>query len=370
MNNLKFGLLAALLATGSMAALATASFAQVCACPSGVATVYAEEPPPPLPVQEQPPMPAPGYLWTPGYWHWNNVDYYWVPGAWVEPPRPGVLWTPGYWGYSNGVYAFNPGYWGPRVGFYGGVAYGFGYGGSGYLGGRWNNGAFFYNQNVNNFGGHPVVNVYSEPVPPGAVTPGRASFNGGAGGTTARPTPEEAAAANEPHEKPTPAQLQNRRAASMSEGSFASINHGAPAGAATIHPGAATVPAAIPARPAEAATPKGAAIPATAPQPSHTLPHAEHEPPQTQHPSPEAGHEPPQPQHGLPQPQRQTPEPQHARPQPPHEAPQPHAAEPARPQAAAPRQPAEEPKPHAPAPQGKPPGEHPRCGAPGEPPCR
>jgi hypothetical protein len=106
-----------------MAALATASFAQVCACPSGVATVYAEEPPPPLPVQEQPPMPAPGYLWTPGYWHWNNVDYYWVPGAWVEPPRPGVLWTPGYWGYSNGVYAFNPGYWGPRVGFYGGVAY-------------------------------------------------------------------------------------------------------------------------------------------------------------------------------------------------------------------------------------------------------
>ncbi len=48
-----------------------------------------KKPPPPLPVYEQPPMPAPGYHWTPGYWAWNNSDYYWVPGVWVEPPRVG-----------------------------------------------------------------------------------------------------------------------------------------------------------------------------------------------------------------------------------------------------------------------------------------
>jgi hypothetical protein len=27
--------------------------------------------PPVLPVYEQPPLPAPGYMWTPGYWVWS-----------------------------------------------------------------------------------------------------------------------------------------------------------------------------------------------------------------------------------------------------------------------------------------------------------
>ncbi len=28
--------------------------------------------PPPLPVYEQPPVPGPGYLWSPGYWAWSD----------------------------------------------------------------------------------------------------------------------------------------------------------------------------------------------------------------------------------------------------------------------------------------------------------
>jgi hypothetical protein len=48
------------------------------------------------------------------------------------------------------VYVFNAGYWAPRVGFYGGINYGFGYAGVGYQGGYWNNGAFFYNSAANN----------------------------------------------------------------------------------------------------------------------------------------------------------------------------------------------------------------------------
>ena len=32
--------------------------------------------------------------------------------------------------------SFTPGYWGPQIGFYGGVAYGFGYDGVGYEGGH------------------------------------------------------------------------------------------------------------------------------------------------------------------------------------------------------------------------------------------
>ena len=77
--------------------------------------------PPVLPVYVQPALPAPGYIWTPGYWAYGDAGYYWVPGVWVSPPRVGVLWTPGYWGFVGGAYAWHGGYWGPHVGFYGGV---------------------------------------------------------------------------------------------------------------------------------------------------------------------------------------------------------------------------------------------------------
>ena len=54
----------------------------------------------------------------------------------------GCLWTPPYWDFDNGRYRFHHGYWASRVGFYGGVDYGFGYPGSGYYGGHWDNGKF------------------------------------------------------------------------------------------------------------------------------------------------------------------------------------------------------------------------------------
>jgi hypothetical protein len=48
-----------------------------------------------LPVYDQPPIPEPGYIWTPGYWAWDDDSgYYWVPGTWVLPPEPALLWTP------------------------------------------------------------------------------------------------------------------------------------------------------------------------------------------------------------------------------------------------------------------------------------
>ena len=57
-------------------------------------------------------------------------------------PTPGYLWTPGYWAFGNSGYLWNQGYWGPSVGFYGGINYGYGYGGRGYDGGRWNGDVF------------------------------------------------------------------------------------------------------------------------------------------------------------------------------------------------------------------------------------
>src|SRR5271168_3643429 len=101
--------------------------------------------PPILPVYAQPVAPGDGYLWTPGYWAYGDEGYFWVPGTWVLAPQPGFLWTPGYWGWGGGFYAWHGGYWGPHVGFYGGVNYGYGYGGSGFYGGRWEGGHFAYN---------------------------------------------------------------------------------------------------------------------------------------------------------------------------------------------------------------------------------
>ena len=68
--------------------------------PFGISVTLA---PPPLPVYVQPPCPAAGYLWIPGYWAWSPAGYYWVPGTWALPPQVGLLWTPGYWGWMNAV---------------------------------------------------------------------------------------------------------------------------------------------------------------------------------------------------------------------------------------------------------------------------
>ena len=144
--------------------------------------------PPELPVYVQPPIPADGYLWTPGYWAWGDdiQDYYWVPGTWVEPPQVGFLWTPGYWGWANGLYLWNAGYWGPHVGFYGGVNYGYGYGGHGYEGGYWQGNHLYYNRAVVNVGSVHVTNVYNKTVI-NNVEVTRVSYTGGSGGVRANP---------------------------------------------------------------------------------------------------------------------------------------------------------------------------------------
>src|SRR6201994_1573798 len=157
--------------------------------------------PPVLPVYTQPLCPGDGYLWTPGYWAYGPEGYYWVPGVWVQPPTVGVLWTPAYWGWEGGVYIFHPGYWGPHVGFYGGINYGFGYGGVGFFGGEWRGGAFFYNRSVANIDVVHVTNVYVRNVT--VVNHSTVAFNGGVGSIQARPTSFEAAAMHERHFEPT-----------------------------------------------------------------------------------------------------------------------------------------------------------------------
>src|SRR5580700_10207067 len=192
--------------------------------------------PPALPVYEQPICPAPGYLWTPGYWAWSDdAGYYWVPGTWVVAPV-GMLWTPGYWGWNNGVYAWNAGYWGPHIGFYGGINYGFGYGGVGFGGGEWRGGAFFYNTAVMHVDTVHITNVYVDRTVI-VNNESHVAFNGGEGGVAARPSAQEEAYSREKHTPPVAAQVRQQHAASQNKALFASNNHGAPAVAATAKPG-------------------------------------------------------------------------------------------------------------------------------------
>jgi WXXGXW repeat (2 copies) len=226
MRGLRAILLPALLAWVVVFAAAP-SFAQV-----AVSVAVA---PPPLPIYVQPPIPGPGYLWTPGYWGYRTAGYYWVPGTWVRPPSVGLLWTPGYWGRGGAAFVFHAGYWGPRVGFYGGINYGFGYAGVGFAGGYWAHGALYYNRAVNNFGNTHITNVYNRTVTVNRTT--NVSYNGGAGGTTARPTAAELAAARERRAGPTAAQVRQRQTASGNRALLASENHGNPPIAATRRAG-------------------------------------------------------------------------------------------------------------------------------------
>ena len=226
--------------------------------------------PPPLPVYVQPPCPAEGYLWAPGYWAYDPDfgDYYWVPGTWVLAPEAGLFWTPGWWGWGGEGFIFHTGYWGPQVGFYGGVNYGYGYFGEGYQGGRWDHGHFYYNRAVNNVNVMNIHNVYNTTVVNDTrVT--RVSYNGGNGGIDARPTAAQEAAEREKHIPPVSAQTQQVQMARTNPQLRASVNQGKPPIAATPKSGAFHDREAVPAVQAggaytpagnrAAAEPKGAA---------------------------------------------------------------------------------------------------------------
>ena len=194
--------------------------------------------PPPLPVYDQPPIPGPGYIWTPGYWGWDEEigEYYWVPGAWVLPPHVGLLWTPGYWGWSGGAYVWNAGYWGPTVGFYGGICYGFGYTGVGFSGGYWSDNSFYYNRSVTNISNTTVINtVYNQQVINNNIT--HISYNGGDGGVRAQTTERDLLAAREQHIAPTPDQTHHQQLASLNQNLRASANNGRPSIAAVAKAG-------------------------------------------------------------------------------------------------------------------------------------
>jgi len=194
--------------------------------------------PPALPVYQQPLCPGEGYIWNPGYWAWDPgyQDYYWVPGTWVLAPQPGYLWTPPWWGWNGIAFIFHDGYWGPRIGFYGGINYGYGYPGRGYYGGRWEHDRFYYNRNVNNINVTQIHNVYNKTVI-NNVNVTRVSYNGGDGGVRERANRQEEEAFRERHVAAVAAQQQHIQEARADRALRATDNRGKPPIAATDRPG-------------------------------------------------------------------------------------------------------------------------------------
>jgi len=208
--------------------------------PAPPVTVIVSFGPPAIPYYVQPPLIGPRYIWVPGYWAWDPYyGYYWVPGMWVLAPLRGALWTPGYWRWSDpdDGFIWIPGYWGPVVGYYGGINYGCGYFGRGFQGGYWRGGDYYYNRSVTNISNTTnITNVYNTTVIENQNA-SRVSYNGGVGGTTARPTSEELAAERQRRSWAAPAQRQQEQAARRDPRQRASVNQGRPAVAATMRAG-------------------------------------------------------------------------------------------------------------------------------------
>jgi hypothetical protein len=319
-----------------------------------------------LPVYVQPSCPEPGLIWTPGYWAYGDDGYYWVPGAWVPAPYEGALWTPPYWGWEQSVYVFHPGYWGHHVGYYGGINYGFGYFGLGFVGGEWHGREFAYNTAVVNVNRTVIRNTYvNETVIRNTtiVQNNHVAYAGGPGGIRHEPTPEERVAMRESHSAPTAIQEQHFQAARMDHGNYFKANNGRPQNVAVArpltpdhHPTAVAGPVnngvhgssngqpgtvhgnAMPANNGRVEahpepTPRPDARPTYQPQPgaahgnaipanggrveAHPAPTPHHEQPQS-HPAPQPRYEQPQP-HAAPQPHAEQ---VHPAPQPRYEQPQ------------------------------------------------
>jgi hypothetical protein len=89
------------------------STAPVAAAPSnaGTAVIVAPYAPPPLRVETAPPAPSALAMWQPGHWGWNETQYAWVAGHYVERPSPSANWTPGYWQQGPAGWTWADGYW-------------------------------------------------------------------------------------------------------------------------------------------------------------------------------------------------------------------------------------------------------------------
>jgi hypothetical protein len=72
---------------------------------------YVNVGPPAAVVETRPIAPGPGYVWTPGYYHWNGNSYVWLNGAWAHPPHHHHRYVAGVWVHGHRGWYYRNGYW-------------------------------------------------------------------------------------------------------------------------------------------------------------------------------------------------------------------------------------------------------------------
>jgi hypothetical protein len=128
------------------------------------------------------------------------------------------------------------------VGYYGGVNYGFGYGGIGFAGGEWRHGAFAYNTAVMHVDERIVHTTYVDRtvVERGYVArDSHVAYSGGPGGIRHAPNAQEQTFAHEQHVAPTAYQTQHMNSAQADRTSYVKNNGGHPANLVASRPLAA-----------------------------------------------------------------------------------------------------------------------------------
>jgi len=83
------------------------------ACAGGMTfgVVYAERRPPPVRVEVITHSPGRGYVWMPGYWRWDDGEYFWVSGHWARVRHGYSHWVPGHWRERHHRWYWQEGHW-------------------------------------------------------------------------------------------------------------------------------------------------------------------------------------------------------------------------------------------------------------------
>ena len=84
--------------------------AQIPPYPTTTAPV-APAPPPGPQTEIPPPAPSASYVWEPGHWSWNGMQYLWQPGRYVERPAVSATYTPGHWEQQANGWVWVEGRW-------------------------------------------------------------------------------------------------------------------------------------------------------------------------------------------------------------------------------------------------------------------
>jgi hypothetical protein len=79
--------------------------------PAGTTVVVAPTAPPAPQAEISPPAPAPSYVWEPGHWAWNGLQYIWQPGKYVERPTVSATFVAGHWEHHRDGWVWIDGHW-------------------------------------------------------------------------------------------------------------------------------------------------------------------------------------------------------------------------------------------------------------------